>query len=254
MAASGSDAHRALIGQVIDHYRHDGRVLAVAVFGSVSTGTWHDLSDIDLDVVIADGAEIIPGAEVSALFGVRAAIVLAGVDTADLVLDTLEEVSIRWHPLAATSPNICGSVHAVHGRLTAAEITAAGEANRARPEQERLLDALVRDAIGAWKMLHRGRGWEAAAGVERMRRSLLSLRGRRDNPRLDPAAVLAAVIAEAAAGFDLGPRRRALLERIGVPPPPSAGTAHAGVPAGRPKTRSALPCEPVRVKGEKGQP
>jgi hypothetical protein len=62
----------------------------------------------------------------------------------------------------------------------------------------------------------------AAAGVERMRRSLLALRGQRDTLRPDPgdpAAALAAVIAEAAACFDLGPRRWALLERIDVPQP-----------------------------------
>ena len=139
-----------------------------------------------------------------------------------MVLDSLEEVSIRWHPLAATSPNVCASVCVVHGRLTAAEIIAAGEANRAQPDEQRLLDSMVRDAIGAWKMLGRGHRWEATAGVERMRRSLLALRGRRDSLRpdpADPAGVLAAVIAEAAACVDFGPRRWALLERIGVPPP-----------------------------------
>jgi hypothetical protein len=57
-------------------------------------------------------------------------------------------------------------------------------------------------------MLSRGRRWEAAAGVERMRRSLLALRGQRDSLRpdlADPAGALAAVIAEAAAYFDFGP-------------------------------------------------
>jgi len=218
----GSDAHRALIEQVVAHYRQDGRVRAVAVFGSVSTGAWHELSDVDLDIVTGDGVDVMPGREAGALFGPRAAIVVAGADCADVVLGSLEEVSIRWHPLAATSPNICASVRVVHGRLAAAEIIAAGEANGAQPDEQRLLDSLVRDAIGAAKMLSRGHRWEAAAGVERMRRSLLMLRGRRDSLRpdpADPAGALAAVIAEAAACVDFGPRRWALLERIGVPRP-----------------------------------
>ena len=222
MVTLGSDAHRALIEQVVAHYRQDGRVRAVAVFGSVSTGAWHELSDVDLDIVTGDGVDVMPGREAGALFGPRAAIVVAGEDCADVVLGSLEEVSIRWHPLAATSPNICASVRVVHGRLTAAEIIAAGEANRAQPDEQRLLDSLVRDAIGAAKMLSRGHRWEAAAGVERMRRSLLMLRGRRDSLRpdpADPAGALAAVIAEAAACVDFGPRRWALLERIGVPRP-----------------------------------
>ena len=222
MAALGSDAHRALIEQVVAHYRQDRRVRAVAVFGSVSAGTWHELSDVDLDIVTGDGVEVAPGREIQALFGTRAAIVVTGADCADVVLDSLEEVSIRWHPLAATSPNICTSLRVFYGRLTAAEIVAAGEANRAQPDERQLLDCLVRDAIGAWKALSRGRRWEAAAGVERMRRSLLTLRGRRDSLRpdpADPASALAAVIAEAAASFDFGPVRWALLGRIGVPQP-----------------------------------
>jgi predicted nucleotidyltransferase len=219
----GSDAHRALIEQVVAHYQQDGRVRAIAVFGSVSTGTWHELSDVDLDVVTGDGVDVAPGREARALFGPRAAVVVAGTDRADVVLDSLEEVSIRWHPLAATSPNICASVRVVYGRLTAAEIIAAGQANRAQPDEQRLLDSLVREALGAWKMLSRGHRWEAVAGVERMRQSLLALRGQRDSLRpdpADPAGALAAVIAEAAAYFDFGPRRRALLEQMGVPRSP----------------------------------
>jgi hypothetical protein len=65
----GSDAHRALIEQVVAHYRLDGRVRAVAVFGSVSTGTWHELSDVDLDIVTGDGVDVAPGREARALFG-----------------------------------------------------------------------------------------------------------------------------------------------------------------------------------------
>jgi predicted nucleotidyltransferase len=217
MAALGSGAHRAVIEQVIAHYRGDSRVLAIVVFGSVSTGEWHELSDVDLDIVTSDGTVMRPGDEVAALFGPRAVIVLHRADSADIVLDSLEEVSIRWHPLRATSPNICASARVVHGELPDAEIIAAGEANRGRPDEQRLLDVLVRDAIGAAKYLERGRRWEAAAAVERMRRSLLELRGRRDNLRLDPAdpaGALTAVLAETQSWHDLGPARRALLDRI----------------------------------------
>ncbi len=165
----------------------------------------------------AEGAAVQPADEVAALFGPRVVITLARADSADVVLDSLEEISIRWHPLATTSPNISASVHVVHGELSDADLAAAGEANRIRPDEQRLLDALVREAIGADKSLARGRRWEAAAAVERMRRALLELRGRRDTLRLDPAdpaGALAAVIAETQAGYELGPRRRALLGQI----------------------------------------
>jgi len=50
-----------------------------------------------------------------------------------------------------------------------------------------------------------------------MRRSLPTLRGRRDSSRPDPAGALAAVIARAAACFDSGPG--ALPERIDLSQP-----------------------------------
>ncbi len=144
---------------------------------------------------------------------------LTGHDCADVVLDSLEELSIRWHPLASTSPNIAASVRVVAGPLSTDQVSAVGEANRVRPDAERLLDALVRDAIGAWKYLQRGCAWDAIVAVERVRASLLQLRGRRDGLRLDqgdPGDALARVIAEAAADLEFGPRRASLLRQIGI--------------------------------------
>jgi predicted nucleotidyltransferase len=218
VGALGSDAHRVLIERIVAHYRGDLRVRAVAVFGSVSTGTWHDLSDVDVDVVIGDGVVVAPATEAAALFGSRAVIILARADSVDVVLISLEEVSIRWHPLAATSPSISASVRVVGGELSAAEIVAAANANRAQPDEQQLLDALVRDAIGAWKALRRGHRWDAVLAVQRMRQFLLALRGRRDSLRLDPAdpaGALAQVIAETTTCFDVGLRRGRLLEQIG---------------------------------------
>ena len=212
----GSPAHQALIAHVVAHYGGDDRIRAVAVFGSVGAGSWHELSDVDFDVVTRDGARVDPGAEIAALFGPRAAIVLADADTADVVLDSREELSVRWHPLRTTSPNIVATVRVVGGSLSTADVTAAGTANRGRPDEPRRLDAIVRDAIYAQKALARGRDWDAVAAVERIRRSLTDLRGRRDGLRLDPAdpaQALAIVLAEVQAGYDLGPARRALLEQ-----------------------------------------
>ena len=217
MAALGSSAHRAIIEQVVARYREDDRVRAVAVFGSIGTGEWHELSDIDLDVVTSDGAVVRPADEVAALFGSRAAISLTRADSADVVLSSLEEISIRWHPLRTTSPNIAASVRVVHGGLSDADLAAAGEANRALPDEQWLLDALTRDAIGASKSLERGRRWEATAAVERMRLSLRDLRGRRDALRLDPAdpaGALTAVLAEAQEDYDLGSLRLGLLDQV----------------------------------------
>jgi predicted nucleotidyltransferase len=216
MTVPGSDAHRHVIEHIVARYRDDNRIRAVAIFGSVATGAWHELSDVDMDVVISDTAVIRPADEAAALFGPRAVVIVTRADSADVVLDSLAEISIRWHPLRATSPNIATTVRVVYGELSDSDLAAAGAANRTRPDEEQLLNALMREAVGARKWLARGRPWEATAAVERMRRSLLELRGRRDTLQLDPAdpaAALAAVIAEVQAHFDLGPRRRALLDR-----------------------------------------
>ncbi len=179
-------------------------------------GTWHELSDVDLDVVTEDGVRLDPGAEIAALFGSRAVIVLTGADSADVVLGSREELSVRWHPLRTTSPNIGATVRVVAGRLSAADLIAAGAASRGTPDEPRRLDTIVRDALYAQKALAREQRWEAVAAVERIRRSLTGLRGRRDGLRLDPAnpaQALATVLAEVQAHYDLGPRRRALLDQ-----------------------------------------
>jgi len=214
-APLGSPAHQALITHVVAHYADDDRIRAVAVFGSVGAGTWHELSDVDFDVVTEDGARVDPGAEIAALFGSRAVIVLAGADAADVVLDSREELSVRWHPLRTTSPNIGATVRVIAGELSAADLAEAGlalAAERSAPDEPRRLDAVVRDALYAQKALARGKRWEAVAAVERIRRSLTDLRGRRDGLHLDPAdpaGALATVLAEVQADHDLGPRRRA---------------------------------------------
>ena len=223
MTGLGSRAHQALIEHVVAHYTGDDRIRAIAVFGSVGAGRWHELSDVDLDVVVEDGAAVQPAAEIAALFGPRAVIVLTGADAADVVLDSREEISIRWHPLRTTSPNIVATARVVAG-LSDGELALAGTANQAVPDEPRLLDAIVRDAIGAQKALARGRPWEAVVAVDRMRRSLTDLLGRRDGLRLDPAdpaQALAAVLAEIQAAHDLGPARRAVLRQAQADPGPS---------------------------------
>jgi len=217
MTAMGSTAHQLLVSEVTGRYEGDPRVRAIVVFGSVATGAWHELSDVDLDVVIRDDVMIDPVAEARALFGSRAVIIVSRDDSADVVLDSLAEASIRWHPLAATSPNITASLLVAAGRVSGEEMRAAGEANRRAPQTQRLLDVLLREAVGAWKASRRGNRWDSIVAVERARHALTELRGRRDGLHLDPAdpmRALAAVIAEASASFDLGPARRSLLKQM----------------------------------------
>jgi predicted nucleotidyltransferase len=215
----GSERHRALIEEIASFYAGDDRIRAIGVFGSVGADTWHELSDVDLDIVIADGAVVHPRDEAESIFGVRAAVILDSDDAADIVLDSLEELSIRWHTLATTSPNVSATVHVVAGALSSAEVKAAGAANRITADRERLLDTVVRAAVGAAKAIERDRAWSAVVAIQEMRDALTSLRGHRDalelDPR-DPAGALNEVLSETRAAFDLGPTRAGILNRLDV--------------------------------------
>ena len=52
----GTPQHQALLKGIVQHYAADPRIRAVMVFGSLGRGNWDTDSDIDLDVIIADGA------------------------------------------------------------------------------------------------------------------------------------------------------------------------------------------------------
>ena len=232
MSGFGSERHRALIDEIVSFYNGDERIRAVCVFGSIGAGTWHELSDIDLDIVVADEAVISPRDEVEALFGRRAAIVLASEDSADVVLDSLEELSIRWHALATTSPNISTTVQVVAGTLSTAEVRSAGDANRVSADRERQLDVLVRAAVGAAKAIERHRPWSAVVAVQEMRYALTSLRGHRDTLELDPrdpADALVKVLTEARAAFDVGPARADVLDRLQLRVAPDARSRATGL-------------------------
>ncbi|HET9014885.1 MAG TPA: nucleotidyltransferase domain-containing protein [Thermomicrobiaceae bacterium] len=180
----GTPAHRALLRAFVDRYAGDPRVLAVAVFGSLGRGDWDAYSDLDLDVVLADGVSVDPLAEVATLdaafapAGERALLVIPdGDDAADVVLASLRGLSIRFHPLAATSPNIVDSLLVLGGPLDREAVAAAGLTNRApRPDIPAWrLDRVVRWAMNVETALRRGNFWQAAYLMQRMRESLLVL-------------------------------------------------------------------------------
>lgn len=177
----GSPAHQQLLRAMTEYHARQPWALAFLVFGSVGRGDWHAFSDLDLDVVIADGAVIAPEAEIirlCAAIGERPALIAPRRgDDGDVVLDSLAEFSIRYHPLAATSPNIIASMRLLWGRIDVERIRAAGLAN-ARPENqapETLVALCVRAALGGATMLARGRLWTALAALEEARKLLMTL-------------------------------------------------------------------------------
>ena len=189
----GTPRHQALLQATVSYYADDPRILAVAVFGSLGRGTWDRYSDLDLDIVIADGVEIDVVQELRRLcdafasIAERVALIIPdGDDAGDVVLESLMELSIRYHPLHTTSPNIVDSVQVLAGRIDGAAIKAAGLANECVGDGPlgRVLDMCVRYAVGVDVALQRRQIWGAIELLHRMRGLLMELFARaRDGVR-----------------------------------------------------------------------
>ncbi len=179
----GTPQHQAILRTIVEHYENDQRILAVAVFGSLGRGNWDQYSDIDLDVVIADQVSLDVIEELTRLclafkpLGERCAVIIPDdSDAGDIVLESLLQLSVRYHPLATTSPNIVDSLQVLTGRIDQSLIAAAGAANRQPSEAlEQVLSRCVRYAAVADIALQRNRLWDAVEVLHRMRTLLMEL-------------------------------------------------------------------------------
>jgi len=180
----GTPQHQALLSAVVSYYADDPRILAVAVFGSLGRGTWDRYSDLDLDVVISADVVIDVVQELTRLcnsfaaIGERAALIIPdNYDAGDVVLESLLELSIRYHPLNATSPNIVDSLRVLMGQIDHTAIATAGQANRRTKEEtpDQLLDRLVRYAVEVDVALQRRQIWSAVDLLHRMRTLVMEL-------------------------------------------------------------------------------
>jgi predicted nucleotidyltransferase len=178
----GNARHQRVLRAIASFYAGDPRVLAVAVFGSLGRGDWDDHSDLDLDIVLADGVGVEPVPELERLcatlaaVGERPAIIVAdGPEAGDVVLESLLGLSVRYHPLATTSPNIVDSLRLLWGRIGEEEIRAAGLARRDAPPARDLVARCVREALFVDIALQRGRLWSAVECLQALRGLLLAL-------------------------------------------------------------------------------
>jgi predicted nucleotidyltransferase len=180
----GTPQHQALLQIIVTHYHQNPRFLAVVVFGSLGRGDWDALSDIDLDVVIADDAVVEAVQELRKLctafapLGEHLAVIVPdGDDAADAVLDSLMMLSVRYHPLVTTKAAIVDSMQVLAGPLDHATIAAAGMANQAasEPPVEQLLDECVRYAAVASVYMQRESPWLSIEVLHRMRTLLIEI-------------------------------------------------------------------------------
>lgn len=179
----GTPQHQAILRAIVAHYENDPRILAVAVFGSLGRGNWDEYSDIDLDVVIAAGISLNAAEELTELcrtlepLGERLAVIVPDdTDAGDVVFESLLQMSVRYHLLADTHPNIVDTLQVLWGRLDHSVIAAAGQANRRRRQSvEETLAECVRYAAFVDIVLQRHRLWDAVEVLHRLRHSLMEL-------------------------------------------------------------------------------
>lgn len=180
----GTLQHQRLLEAVVTYYANDPRIQAVIVFGSLGRGNWDPYSDLDLDILIADGVNVNIIHELELLFnsltdiGEHAALIIPdGEDAGNIVLKSLMGLSIRYHPLRSTSPNIVDSMVVLTGWIDEATIKTAGLANRQVKDTplSRLVDMCVRYAVETDRVLQRRQVWLAIEIEHRIRGLLIEL-------------------------------------------------------------------------------
>lgn len=180
----GTPAHQALLSAIVAYYANDPRIRAVALFGSLSRGNWDALSDLDLDIVIADGLRLDAVAElgrlsaaVSPAAGAEALVVADGPEAGDVVLADLMQFSVRYHPLATTKAAIVDSLWVLATTIDPAVILAAGRANPPAPPAPaaQLINQCVRYIVGTEVALQRRQRWAAVDLLHRVRGLVMDL-------------------------------------------------------------------------------
>jgi predicted nucleotidyltransferase len=180
----GTPKHQAILQAIVTRYENDPRILAVVLFGSLVRGNWDSYSDIDCDIVVADDVHIDTLHELRSL---RNALANAGEeiafiipdhdDAGDIQLSSLMQISIRYHPLAHTSPDIVRNMMVLSGELDNAVIASVGEANRRSDPSEltKAIDVLIRYAVVASICIQRKQVWTTLEILQRMRTILMNI-------------------------------------------------------------------------------
>src|SRR5260370_9665991 len=132
----GTPQHQQLLQQVVSYYAGDPRILSIVVFGSLGRGNWDRYSDLDLDIISADDITIDIMQELSQLcesftaIDEHAALIIPnGEDAGDIVLESFLELSIRYHQLQTTIPNIVIRIGALSAQVYSERIKVAGLQN-----------------------------------------------------------------------------------------------------------------------------
>lgn len=180
----GTLQHQTVLQVIVSYYENDPRIRSVLLFGSLSRGNWDTLSDIDLDVIIADDVQLDVMAELGQLceslraVGETAVLIIPDdTDAGDVVFASLLQLSIRYHSLATTHPSIVADMRLLAGLLDYTTIAAAGRANQKLDNQpaRQLLDRCLRYVVEIDKAIQRKNLWLAVELLHRVHNLLMEI-------------------------------------------------------------------------------
>jgi len=228
----GTPQHQQLLQAIVSYYAADPRIRSIIVFGSLGRGNWDAFSDIDLDIIVADNCHLVPSDELELLdarfrlIGEKIALVIPeGEDEAEVVFESLLQLSVRYHALRTTKPAILDSMQILAGPLDREAVLAAGQANPREPEAplNQLLDTFIRDAVGAAGYVQRGTYWLSVEVLHRMRHLLMEIFQRTHHGKRTPqtfeklaAASLQSRLKATLPGSDVQSLRQGLLTFLDI--------------------------------------
>jgi len=179
----GTPSHQRILRCLIDLFDQDAAIRAFGMFGSLVRGDWDVYSDLDLDVVMAETTASQVGRHIA---NMKDRLATAGYETFlcfeespngwVFILDTLDRISIRFHTLEETSPNIIDSLTVLTGELSVDDLAAASVREpRYTADIARSHHKFLEHAIYVPIYLHRGETMNAYTMLTTLRNALLTI-------------------------------------------------------------------------------
>ncbi len=179
----GSNDHHRILRALADLFHNDANIEAFAVFGSLVRGDWDKYSDLDLDAVVTYALKAKIYETVVAM---ENALSNAGLKTLlhfeespnqwVFIFQSLDRISIRFHVLEETSPNIIDSCIILTGKLTKEDLA---QAAASKPKQhtdfELRQNKFIEHVIYVPIYVHRGELINALNMLDTLRNSLLTI-------------------------------------------------------------------------------
>lgn len=182
MKLPGNFFHQKILQILVDLYKNDHNVEALGVFGSVAMGNWDNYSDLDLDAVVKDDSKSAAGKLVEQMisaFKTGDENVLLNFEEGKgewvIIFDSLDRLSIKFHLLSDTKPQIKESLVILYGKLDREKVISSVTEKLNTPNLEFLVNKFLEISIYVPIALHRKNLVNAQFFLNKMRQTLIEI-------------------------------------------------------------------------------